>query len=280
MTTVQFFSSDELGIRSNYVEFPTEKIQNFKTHNHLVCEILFLIDGDVCYNVEGRRYRLRRYDLVFVRPGKNHHLTFMSKNEPYRRFNSLCSPKHFPKGLYESLPDDADVINFEDNERVKGIFEKMEFYSENLDEEAKNKLFPSLLCELFCQFAIAARSPERRLPSSFNRTLDSALKYIEENLCEIQDIEGICNELFITKSHLHHLFVENIGISPKRYINQKRLLTARRKIRGGGSPTDVYRECGFIDYTTFYRNYRGYFGYPPSLEGEAVAQITIPPMEP
>ena len=275
----EFFASDEVGIRMNYAEYPTERIHDFRTHNHIVCEMLFLLDGDISYKIEGRSYELRRYDLVFVRPGKNHYLTFDSREVPYRRFNVLVSPKCFPKSLFDELPDDADVISFEGNDRVKSIFEELENYSVALDEEAKAMLFPALMCEVFCQFAIAARDPERRLPSSSNRTLDSALRYIEENLCEIDDIEQICNELFITKSHLHHLFSENIRLSPKKYINQKKLLLARRKIRRGANPTEVFRECGFTDYTTFYRNYKSYFGYPPSLEGEGIVQITMPPME-
>lgn len=274
----KFFASDELSIHVDFAEYPVEEIHDFKTHNHLVCEMLFLIDGDICYNVEGRNYHLRRYDLIFVRPGKNHYMTFASKSVPYRRFNMLCSPKNLPKELFSQLPDDADVISFEKSERMKSIYEHIEYYADKLDYESQKMLFTSLACEIFCQFAIAARDPERRLPSSSNRTLDNALKFIDENLCEIEDINEICSALFITKSHLHHLFSENIKISPKKYINQKKLLLARKKIRRGANPTDVYRQCGFIDYTTFYRNYKSYFGYSPSLEGEATTQITIPLM--
>ena len=72
----EFFASDEVGIRMNYAEYPTERIHDFRTHNHIVCEMFFLLDGDISYKIEGRSYELRRYDLVFVRPGKNHYLTF------------------------------------------------------------------------------------------------------------------------------------------------------------------------------------------------------------
>lgn len=262
-----------------YTETPPGKIQNFATHNHLICEILYLIEGDLIYTIEGRSYKPRRHDMIFVRPGQNHYITFSDQKTPYHRFNILVSPKLFPRELYDSLPDDADVISFEDNETVKNIFDQFEFYCNALSGEARESLFSALVCELFCQFAISAREPENRRPSSSNRTLDAALKSIEEQLCESISVQSICRELFITKSHLHHLFIENMKISPKKYINQKRLLLARRKIRRGGAPTEIYRECGFSDYTTFYRNYKSYFGYEPSLEGEVTAAVTMPPMD-
>ena len=273
------FISEDDSLRVKYAEIDGESIHDFPTHNHLVCEMLYLVDGDISYHIEGRNYKLRRYDLVFTKPGKNHYLAFNSISVPYRRFNIICHRSYFPEELYSTLPHDADVINFENNETVRGIFEKLEFYSENLDREASEKLFPALMCELFCHFAIAARNPENRHPSNSNPTLEAALKYIDENLAQIDGIEQICSTLFITKSHLHHLFKTNMKITPKKYINQKRLLLARRKIRHGRGPVEVYRECGFTDYTTFYRNYKSFFGYEPKAEGDMPIKLTTPPLE-
>ncbi len=273
------FISEERDLRINYSEMHGFEIKGYPTHSHPVCEILYLLDGDITHHIEGRSYKLRKYDIVFVRPYKNHYLAFGDKRVPYRRYDITCDPKYFPRELYRALPDDADVINFENNETVRAIFEKLEFYSESIEPESQKMLFSSLLCELFCQFAIAARNPKNRLPSSSNPTLDSALKYIDENLTKIENIDAICNALFITKSHLHQIFKTGIRMTPKKYINQKRLLLARRKIRHGGAPSEIYRECGFSDYTTFYRNYKSYFGYEPKAEGNAPIKLTTPPLE-
>lgn len=273
------FLSNSSDLLIKYGEFEQVGISGYPSHSHLLCELIYLIDGDISYHIEGRSYKLKKYDLVFVRPGRSHYLTFNGSAALYKRYNILCDPTHFPRELYRSLPQDADVINFEDNETVRGIFERFEFYSNNVDEQSQKMLFCALLCELFCQFAIAAKNSKNRHSSITNATLDAALKYIDENLTLIESIESICRDLFITKSYLHHIFKNSLRISPKKYINQKRLLLARRKIRRGGSPTEVYRDCGFSDYTTFYRNYKSYFGYEPKSEGSAAPQITTPPVD-
>ena len=274
ISSKEIFSSQEGDLRIHYGEYSTEQPLNFQSHNHLICELLYILEGDVCHHIEGRSYKLRKYDLVFVRPGKNHYLEGSVGSAPYRRFNIMCHHSHFPEALYASLPQDADVINFEDNDTVRGIFERLQFYSESIDKLSQEKLFSSLMCEIFCHFAIAAKNPENRLLSSSNPTLEAAIDYIDANLSEINDIEQVCGALFITKSYLHHIFKTNMRITPKKYINQKRLLLAQRMMRRGG-PTEVFRECGFADYTTFYRNYKAYFGYEPKREGEKDVQPTV-----
>jgi AraC-like DNA-binding protein len=91
----------------------------------------------------------------------------------------------------------------------------------------------------------------------------------------LDGIDEICNELFITKSHLHHLFMKHLNITPKKYITSKRLAMAQREISFGAKPTDVYVKCGFSDYSTFYRAYKNQFGRPPSEKGDNEHTIVV-----
>ena len=96
--------------------------------------------------------------------------------------------------------------------------------------------------------------------------LTRVLDYINENLFRIQSIDQVARELFLSPSHLYAHFRKTLRKSPKNYILEKRLLAAQRKIRNGEKPTDVCWECGFREYSTFYRNFVSYFGYSPSDE--------------
>ena len=102
-----------------------------------------------------------------------------------------------------------------------------------------------------------------------NPLVRAAIDYINDNLTVIRSIEDICASLFITKSHLHHLFTEHLQVTPAKYIVAKRLILAQRLIRRGQKPTEVFFQCGFLDYATFFRNYKRHFGYAPNREGKA-----------
>ena len=90
--------------------------------------------------------------------------------------------------------------------------------------------------------------------------LQKAIDYIEQRLFSDLSVEEICSELFVTKSHLHHVFKNELGTTPKKYITEKRLILAKREITAGEKPTSVFRHCGFQDYTTFYRADKLFFG--------------------
>ena len=56
-----------------------------------------------------------------------------------------------------------------------------------------------------------------------------------------------------------------VGEDPasKVYVRNKKLLLAHRKMRHGKKPTEIYLECGFSSYPSFYRAYIAYFGKKP-----------------
>lgn len=248
------------------------KLQNslIPPHSHTVAEFIFIISGSGTYHVDGRVYSIKKFDLIYTRPGKHHYL-MLNKAEPYVRVNIHYDTSALSNELISSIPKTVDVLSFEDNDTVKNIFSNMTYYYDNLEGEGRIQLFEALITQMICSFAIAATGDGAVQTASTNPLIEKALKYIKEHLYEIESVDEICREIYVTKSHLHHLFMENLRITPKRYIKEKRLIRARRRILDGEKPTAVFRDCGFGDYASFYRNYKAYYGYAPSSEGDPEA---------
>ena len=248
----------------NITKNPMDKL--FESHMHDVCEILLLVKGDVSYIVEGKTYKLKRGDIVLSRPSVLHRIR-PDGNDDYERYNVIYDEKRLPHSLLEKIPPGVDVFRFEDDRAIEEIFEKLDSYAKRFSGAELSHIAKNLIEEVF--FLIAS-SEARDRDSSINPLVGKALKYISENLSTIRNISEICDALYITKSHLHHIFIKNVQMSPKQYINSKRLIKARKLIRKGGKPTEIYTDCGFDDYTTFFRNYKKYFGYKPSEEDISV----------
>ncbi len=64
----------------------------------------------------------------------------------------------------------------------------------------------------------------------------------------------------ISKPQLCRIFKKATGTNMGQYITVKRLVTARKLLHDGAKPTTVYSECGFGNYSTFYRAYVKNFG--------------------
>ena len=247
------------------------KGMHFAPHTHDNHELLMVMRGKITYSVEGRFYRLKRGDIVLSAPYVIHSITPES-DDTYERYNVLFDERNLPQQVRDMLPRGVDVFRLDDYERIHEIFQKIDYYSKHFSDEALSGITESLITEIFYNLAILD-AKERN--GSVNDLVNTAVAYINENLEKIKNIDDICDALYITKSHLHHIFVKNLQMSPKKYINSKRMMKARKLIRRGARPTEIFTVCGYDDYATFFRNYKKYFGHAPSDEDNTMTPEEI-----
>ena len=255
----------------NHVVKAHPKGMHFAPHTHDNYELLMVMRGRITYSVEGRFYRLKRGDIILSTPYVIHSITPES-DDTYERYNVLFDERNLPQQVRDMLPRGVDVFRLDDYERIHEIFQKIDYYSKHFSDEALSGITESLITEIFYNLAILD-AKERN--GSVNDLVNTAVAYINENLEKIKNIDDICDALYITKSHLHHIFVKNLQMSPKKYINSKRMMKARKLIRRGARPTEIFTVCGYDDYATFFRNYKKYFGHAPSDEDNTMTPEEI-----
>ena len=93
--------------------------------------------------------------------------------------------------------------------------------------------------------------------------VQETLLYISEHISQELSLESIAAQFYISKYHLSHAFTREMGISIYRYILMRRLLMARQMLTAGESAGQVCRNCGFSDYTSFYRAFKSEYGISP-----------------
>ena len=233
-------------------------------HTHDMFEMLYFIRGEASYYVNGKFYPLRPHDLILTRPAHAHQI-FLDENTPYERYLLQFTERMLPPALVSALSSDKDLINMGNVPLLLAQFSRIDTSCDKLSADILDALFPSLICEVLSNFMIENHPPTAE-SLTVHPTLERALAYIDRHLPHIASIDELCRELYVTKGHLHHLFVTHLQSTPKKYITEKRLFRAKRELRQGKMPTAVYQECGFADYTSFYRNYKSFFGYAPSEE--------------
>ena len=132
-----------------------------------------------------------------------------------------------------------------------------------LPEKELGMVLLNLICEVLINVMLDS-GQESAESVGIDPIVSRALAYIDENLLQISGIDEICRELYVSKSHLHHLFVSQMGESPKKYIVRKRLEMAHRELTLGAAATEIYASCAFSDYSSFFRAYKNHFGYSPA----------------
>jgi len=86
-----FSTADRNTLLINYVNRPEPTRDQFSAHVHSSYELLYILSADATYIIEGRKYKLKKDDLIIVRPG-NYHLIQFDSREPYERYNVLFDP--------------------------------------------------------------------------------------------------------------------------------------------------------------------------------------------
>lgn len=234
----------------------------YSMHTHNMYELIYFLDGDATHVIEDRKHKLKKGDLILIRPFQYH---FIQIDVPsrYERYDILFDAENHKIESANLIPNDMEVINLAGNDIIEDIFRKCDFYYQKSNKDIFEKLLAHLLSELFYNITLFPQ-PLSEKTATLSLLISKALKYMNDNLCTITGIEEIAQQLFVSESYLFRLFQNELHQTPKKYIMEKRLLLAQKMIQDGEKPTTVCKLCGFGDYTTFYRNYIAFCGHSPS----------------
>ena len=103
------------------------------------------------------------------------------------------------------------------------------------------------------------------MPQGIERSSLTAkiMTYINENLLTLKNTQQIADAMYMSQSQLYRVFRAHAGLSAWDYVRIKRLFTAQEMLRNGIHPSNAATECGFQEYSTFYRAYKKQFGHKP-----------------
>ncbi len=251
---------------------PKDAIPGF--HVHDICELIFLKKGNVSGMIGDKIYKLKKNSLMIFRANTPHKIIF-EDSSVYERYNILFDENILGNQIFHRIPKKLCCIDCNGNNYIVDLFSRMDFYCQNFEGDDLGLLLTNVIEELLFNISISHPDDFDNELISVHPTIRNAIKYIDEHYCEQISVDDMAQHLCTNKSHLHHLFSEFLQITPKKYINIRRLAKAQKLIRLGEKPSAVFSSCGFSDYATFFRNYTTYFGYTPSQENEIIANRKI-----
>lgn len=247
----------------------------YSSHIHEYYELIYFIQGNAIYSNEEKSYRLTKGDLVITRPFSYHCITF---DGTYTRVNIMFDAKQLANPDVLQTVNHLDVINCNHLPAISDIMNLLEYYKKN----TSNTDFPKVAHLLIEQiFWTLSTPPPADISLIANDIIDEQhilapiLQYINDNLALLETIDSLCQTLHISESYLHKLFRKTLKTSPAKYIHTKRLMYAKQLLELGKKPTEICYECGYNDYSTFYRNYVKLFGVAPRQNIETSAPVKL-----
>lgn len=251
-------------------------------HHHDFYEVYLFLSGDVSYNVEGKNYPLRRGDILLINPMELHQPRVLAGCAPYERYVLWLNPGYLGR---LSSPEtsltrcfDSSRPNHTNHLRLSSPqWAKVLTLMEHLVQESYGAGYggdvaaAGLLLQLMVEInRLALSGPPACEAGGASGAVVKVLDHINQHYDETLSLDELAARFFISKYHLSHEFNRMVGTSVYRYIILKRLAIAKQILMGGVPPTDAYLNCGFRDYTNFYRCFKSEYGISPK---QFVSQI-------
>ena len=228
---------------------------------HPYHELFFFLDGHAEFIWEHGKTVLKPYTLVIIPKEHFHQFIVHGKESDYIRclFN------------FESVSELNDLIDLKLKEisifcenKLTDIFCKLnELTLSSMQNFEKNILVKAYLAQLLVALPNTMQA-EFENALIFHPITRNALLYINKNMKKAFTIADLSRELHVSASYLAHVFKSDLHISIHQYILEKRLIAANKEIRQTGNAMQAAKDCGFRDYSGFYKQYKKMFGISPS----------------
>ncbi len=259
------YLSHNLDVHHSRTESPLQR--DFEMHTHTTFQISALLDGSCIYHVEGTAYPMSPGDLIVTFPQEIHYIEIcpgipcerVSINFGPNFFNALDPEKKLHQPFTEREPG---LQNHYPGTRFPQLLSQT-----RLLLQAGNDRFQIItqLIELLVQIQDSFMQMEYRDLRS-NTLENRIMHYINRHLKADLRVEALCEKFYISRAQLYRRFIKATGATVSQYVETKRLLSARKMLLLGESPSYISQELGFQNYSTFYRAYVRYFGYSPKEE--------------
>ena len=239
-------------------------------HAHDFLELYYFLDGSVTYYIEDQVYDLCPGDLLIIPAGKMHRPVIANEHAAYERMVLWITPQYLqgidsPAGdLQKNLQKVGEhgyCVPFRGDETVfvTALLKKLLYMQKN-DTDPK---FCAGAVELYLWTIFRSYGVIDTTHRNETQVIPQVIRYITEHFSEPLTLEDIAAEFFVIKSYLNRHFKAYTNSTVYAYIMALRLTHARRMLREGIPAVEAGRECGFSDYSTFYKAFKTQTGFSP-----------------
>lgn len=232
-------------------------------HSHDFCEILYVAGGAGEAILEGKKFRLAPGDLVVVNPGTLHEERSDAK-APLRLIFLAIRDFAVP-----GLP--AGCLS-QEKYRVLSCGEyqyKMDIYLRELLQETSSQIefYQEISQGLVSALLVLVMRLIRINPedeAALSQECQKIKEYLDQNFTSLITLDSLSETVYISKHYLSHLFKEQTGISPIKYLTSKRMEKACELLSETELPvSEVSKAVGYENPLYFSQVFKRVYGIAP-----------------
>ena len=256
---------NNLRFRLNYSNCLQTKAGPDLTEPHIHSGIEFYINlmGDVSFLVDNHLHPVQSGDIIISLPNIVHHCIYHNTT----RHEHFC--------LWVDVLEDSPILDFTKdpnfrprvtfNEQTRNtaleLLAKIRDLGEN--DTPKNLLLKTTYLLDFLSLFVTGANFAKDMHSETPEIFQDILKYCDQHARFIHSIKEVADAFFISPATLNRYFRKYVQISPKEFLESKKLSIAKIILANGGSVTTAGEDAGFFDTSHFISAFKKKFGETP-----------------
>ena len=239
---------------------------------HIYYEIVLFLGGECDFISENLKCHLAPNTLVVIPKEKYHCFYFKGNSNNYYR----CILNFYDVGNLKKLINDTiteiRVISDVHPQIISHFKRLIEKEKSNIPDYQKEIILTSVLSEIIIDIHNNAAPANEN--SQLSLLTQKVIEYINNNFENTITVDSIARQFNVSASSLSHIFKSDLHTSVYKYILNKRLITAQKLIVEGTPAIQAALQCGFNDYSGFFKAYKKYFYSPPSMNKSKYKRIS------
>lgn len=247
-------------------------------HYHSFYEIIYVLDGEYSSMIENQTYHMKKGDFLLIDCNVMHKYHFVEKKHDSSKRIILWITRQMLDSLSDGGVDLGACFSRHDScayhfpvyyeEQLRGYLMKLAM-AEMMDVElpgAKPVLDRGYLTLFFVYLNALCGRREYLFAAEdmvSHPLVERVSAYIDAHIRETILVDELADEVHMSKYHFLRKFKELTGVTAHTFITSKRLIRACEGLKEGQSITQVYQSAGFMDYSSFLRNFKSTFGVAP-----------------
>ena len=271
------FVSRQNMLQENYeiYYYDDTHFQNVSLHTHDYYEFYFPAAGEISMEIRSTSTRLSHRDVAVVPPRTRHRAVTSDPEKSYCRYvfwisrscyQTFCEiAKRECYLISQAAGNSRYIFHFSENEYTLIQTRLLRLLEEDRSRRFGSEAFSilSVYDLLLTMDRIVYERDHPEAVSEQNDLFQQIHDYIETHLEEDLSLKTLQERFFVSTYHIVHLFKDRIGVTPHQYILRKRLDRCASLIALGKPIIEAAEDCGFDDYSVFYRAFKKEYQLSP-----------------
>ena len=254
-------------------EIITEEDYVIDCHEQVCSEISYVVSGECDFYTDDMVFHAKKGDIHVIAPGTRHKIAA----KPGEDLRMTYMAFHFRDtvGMEEVRAFYQKGATFLKNDKmqIKTIFENI-LFELHMNQIHSNEMMDvyatQLLVQVYRLFHLESHcdiplaKEDSRTNYIMGQAVFQALRYIDNNVEDVENIQQVANQLKYNPTYLSRIFSEQIGVTLSDYIKVKKVERAKEILKSGVSVDEVAQRLGYSTTQSFSKMFQRYEKCSPS----------------